>query len=179
MSRLVVYDSLYGASRRYAQFIAQQSGAGLLERSQVQPGQLAECRELVYGAGIYAGSLTGGHWLAQQWPLLQGKRLLIFACGMLDPQAPGAKEQVRRQLARVLPEPMLEQAEIFPLRGAMDYSKMSGKHRGMMAGLRLFLLLKGKKRTPDEQAVLDSYGKTLDLVDLSSADRILQALEER
>lgn len=97
----------------------------------------------------------------------------------MDPQAPGAKEQVRRQLARTLPEQMLEQAELFLLRGAMDYGKMSGKHRGMMAGLRLFLLLKGSRRTPADQMVLDSYGKTLDLVDLNSAQPVLQALDRQ
>lgn len=179
MKLLVITDSCYGASRRYGQWIAEQTGGRWMDRKQVAPQDLAQCQELIYGAGIYAGSLTGGKWLAGQAELLEGKKLAIFACGMLDPQAPGAAEQVRQQLARVLPQRMLDRAQVFLLRGAMDYSRMTGKHRAMMAGLRLFLLFKGGRRSPADQAILDGYGKKLDLVNESDAAPILVAVAHR
>lgn len=170
MKILVIEDSQYGASRRYAQWIADQTGARLLNRRQVRMEDLEEAEVVIYGAGIYAGVLSGGKWLAGQQEVLAGKELAIFACGMLDPQSPGAAEQVRRELSRVLPQQMMDRASIFSLRGAMDYSRMSAKHRAMMAGLRLFLLAKGaKRRTPADQMILDAYGKALDLVDEPSA----------
>ena len=174
MKILVIEDSKYGTSRRYAQWIAQQTEAQLLNRRQVQPEHLAEADILVYGAGVYAGVLSGGKWLASQQELLADKKLAIFTCGMLDPKAPGAMEQIRRELSRMLPPQMMEQAAIFALRGAMDYSRMSSKHRAMMAGLRLFLLAKGKKqRSPADQMTLDSYGKSLDLADKDAAAPIV------
>ncbi len=47
MKILVIEDSKYGTSRRYAQWIAQQTEAQLLNRRQVQPEHLAEADILV------------------------------------------------------------------------------------------------------------------------------------
>ena len=85
MKILVIEDSKYGTSRRYAQWIAQQTEAQLLNRRQVQPEHLAEADILVYGAGVYAGVLSGGKWLASQQELLADKKLAIFTSSGAEP----------------------------------------------------------------------------------------------
>ena len=76
-----------------------------------------------------------------------------------------------------LPENICNHASIFHLRGGIDYSCLNLKHRTMMA--LLYRKAKGlpeEKKTAEVRAMIDTYGKRVDFVDLSSLDPIIREI---
>ena len=71
---------------------------------------------------------------------------------------------------------MMNQIQLFHLRGGIDYKRLSFVHKSMMAMLRKMLLNKDEASLSDEDIqVLDTYGKHLDF---SSRDSIQPLVEE-
>ena len=76
-----------------------------------------------------------------------------------------------------LPRDIMEKAEIFHLRGGMDYTRLSFAHKTMMA----LLYNSVKRKAPetldaDARAILETYGKKVDFVDLATLQPIIEAL---
>ena len=65
------------------------------------------------------------------------------------------------------------------LRGAIDYQVLSLKHRMMMKGLCTVLRRQSQaERSPENQMILDSYGKAVDFIDFDALKPILDWLEQ-
>ena len=56
---LVVYGSHYGATKTYAEYIAQKLSCPCLAAESLKKGTLANCDTVVFGGGVYAGSIAG------------------------------------------------------------------------------------------------------------------------
>ena len=72
---------------------------------------------------------------------------------------------------------MYEKAEIYHLRGGIDYSKLSFPHKTMMK----LLYTKAKnlpedKKNAEVRAMIETYGKQVDFVDFKKLDVIEQSL---
>ncbi len=84
---------------------------------------------------------------------------------------------IRTALQARLPKPVLDNARLFHLRGGIDYSRLNFAHRTMMR-----LLYAAAKNQPPEQqnaetrAMIETYGKAVDFVDLAALGPIVQAL---
>jgi hypothetical protein len=60
----------------------------------------------------------------------------------------------------------LKNTMVFHLRGGIDYGKMGIIHRGMMAVVKKFAEKKPPEERPsDDQVLLETYGKKVDLSD--------------
>ncbi|WP_418667683.1 flavodoxin domain-containing protein [Allofournierella sp.] len=175
---LVVYASRYGHTRRYAQWIAGQLGCPALEARQLRPQQLAACEVLVYGGGLYAGGLNGAKKVLTAPHPLEGKELVVFTCGLADPADEATRQHIRAELTKALPE-ALGRAHLFFLRGGMDYSRLGPVHRLMMAMMRRMLLKKPEaERGGQDRGILETYGKTVDFVDMETARPLVELVRE-
>ena len=89
----------------------------------------------------------------------------------------GNIETIQNGLKKQLPENIWNHARIFHLRGGIDYARLNLKHRTMMA--LLYGKAKGlpeEKKTAEVRAMIDTYGKRVDFVDLSSLDPIIREI---
>lgn len=60
MSKIaVVYKSKYGSSKKYAEWIADELKAELFEHSKIKKDDLLKYDTIIYGGGLYAGSISG------------------------------------------------------------------------------------------------------------------------
>ena len=58
MSKIaIVYKSKYGSTKKYAQWIAQESSGDLFESSKVKAKKISEYDIIVFGGGLYAGGI--------------------------------------------------------------------------------------------------------------------------
>lgn len=165
----VIYESKYGSTRRYAQWIAEALSCPMFERKHFNPQDFSQYEVIVYGGGLYAGSVSGIRLIARNQKLLSGKKIVLFTCGLMDPNDPANSSAIHAALSNVLSPEMLKQMKIFHLRGAIDYSRLGLIHKFMMFMLRHMLLHKTSHTlSAGDRQILDTYGKTLDLVDSES-----------
>lgn len=156
MKALITYGSQYGLAEHYAKKFAECAGFPVL------PYRDAKCatdydRVIHFGA-LYAGGVLG---LRQIVPLLSpNASLILVTVGLADVQDAQNIQNIRHSIQSQLPEDVFRRAQIFHLRGAIDYSKLSLKHRTMMA----LLYAKAKnlpeeKKTAETRAMIETYGK--------------------
>ena len=148
MKTLVVYRSHYGSTRRYAQWLAQALDADAAEERQADARLVQNYECVIFGGGLYAGSIAGAARMAKLYGALQGKRLAMFTVGLSDPSDP---ENV---------------ICFFHLRGGMDYRNMRPVHKAMMAMLKKMLLKKPEsERSTEEKGLLAAYDRPVDFTD--------------
>ena len=156
MKTLVVYRSHYGSTRRYAQWLAQALDADAAEERQADARLVQNYECVIFGGGLYAGSIAGAARMAKLYGALQGKRLAMFTVGLSDPSDPENVKKIMQDAARVF----------FHLRGGMDYRNMRPVHKAMMAMLKKMLLKKPEsERSTEEKGLLAAYDRPVDFTD--------------
>lgn len=158
----VIYQSKYGATKQYAQWIARNLGAELLERSTVLPASLREFDVVVYGGGLYAGGIAGVDLVAKH----PCPSLVVFTVGLANPAITDYSEILNRNF----PPKQKEKPKVFLLRGAMDYGRLGPVHRGMMAMMKKMTIdpKAPEDRTDEDRLMLETYGKSVNFIDEAS-----------
>ena len=85
MKTIVVYQSKYGYTQTYAQWIQQALGCQMARGTDCAPADLVQYDTIIYGGGLYAVGINGIRLLTDSFEALQGKNL---GHGLL-PGAPG------------------------------------------------------------------------------------------
>lgn len=165
-SVLVCYESQYGYSQKYAQWIAKELGGRALPVSQAGERDIQDADLVVVGGGLYAGKVGGASFVKRKEAVLKGKLAALFTVGL----SPTDKEEVFSPLMEKNFAPqILANVKVYHLRGGMDYQKLKWMHRMMMKMLVHMLRKKApSERTRDDQGLLDSYGKAEDFSDPAS-----------
>ncbi len=107
MKTLVVYRSHYGSTRRYAQWLAQALDADAAEERQADARLVQNYECVIFGGGLYAGSIAGAARMAKLYGALQGKRLAMFTVGLSDPSDPENVKKIMQDAARAFTPEML------------------------------------------------------------------------
>jgi menaquinone-dependent protoporphyrinogen IX oxidase len=166
---IVVYESKYGTTKKYAEWIAEDLCADLVERKVASADALAGYDVIIYGGGLYAGGVSGLPFITKNFDKIKDKRILLFTCGLGDPKVSENVESIQKGLAKVLSPEMQQVVEIFHLRGGMDYSKLSFMHKSMMSMVQKSVAKKDpEKRTQEDIEMLETYGKVVDFTDRST-----------
>ena len=157
---VVLYGSKYGSTKQYAEWIAEELNADLLDVNDANLQNIKNYDTIIYGGAVYAGGITGINFIVKNYDQLKNAKLVIFTCGIADPSIDINKENLIKNI-----------------RGAMDYSKMSFLHKTMMSAL--VKKIKNKSSlTDEERCILDTYGKTVDFVDKSTIWPIIRYAKE-
>ena len=174
MKAIILYGSRYGSTRRYAKELSKQTGIPAV--SYQQAPELSGMDTIIYLGGLYAGGVKGLKKTVKKLPA--GVRLILVTVGLADVQDPKNIENIRRSVRQQVPADILQNAEIFHLRGGIDYSRLSFTHRTMMT-----LLYNHAKKLPPEQqnaetrAMIETFGKQVDFVDLAALGPVMAAIE--
>ena len=174
MRILVTYASKYGTTKRYAQWIAEDLACDLRDSREVNAELLKSYDILIHGGGLYAGGLSGIQTIVKNYDAISNKRIILFSCGLADPEDPENVAHIEAGLEKVLTPEMREKIRQFHLRGGIDYSRLGLTHKAMMAMLRRVMLKKGYDNLRSEdQVMLDTYGGTVDFTNRESLAPLL------
>lgn len=174
MKCLVTYASKYGSTKKYAQWIAEELACDLRDSKDVNGALLAQYDVIIHGGGLYAGGLSGIHTIAKNFDVISGKEIILFSCGLADPQDPENVAHIEAGLAKVLTPEMSGKIKQFHLRGGIHYAELGPIHKAMMAMLRKTMLQKGYDNLrPEDQLMLDTYGQVVDFTDKDTIQPLL------
>ena len=173
---VVVYKSKYGTTKRYAQWIAEELACAIFEQSKINPNDLSQYDTILYGGGLYAGSVAGLKKFLPRLGSALNKKLVLFMVGTTNP----AETKVYAEIAkRNLPAKWEDRFEVFALRGDQLFSKMSGLHRLLM---RMPKSIAEKKpvaeRTEDDNHFLENFGSDVIFTTREQIEPILRYLQQ-
>lgn len=163
----VIYKSVYGTTKRYAEWIAEELNASLLEASKVKPAQLMDYDAVIYGGGLYAGGILGVKLVAKN----HFKHLVVFTVGLATPEVTDYSDILSQSFSAEY----LQKIKVFHLHGGIDYEKLGLAHKAMMA----FKKKESEKipetqRTGDDQALLETYGKKVDFTNREAIKPLIE-----
>ena len=103
-------------------------------------------------------------------------KIIIATVGLADLTDKTNTDSIKKKMKKQLPVDVFEKAKIFHLRGGIDYSKLGFKHKTMMGMLyKKAVTLPEDKKTSEVKAMIETYNKQVDFVDLSSLESIIEA----
>lgn len=171
----VIYKTKYGSTEKYARWIAEETGADLYKSSQITPAQMETYDVIVYGGGLYAVNMLGISLIKNNFQKIKDKKLVIFSVG-ISPETQEALASVKDK--NFTPE-MQASIYFFHLRGALNYDKMSPKHRFMMHMVKSMIeKKKPEERDEDSKNILETYGRPVDFVDRESIGPIVRCIKD-
>jgi len=175
MKTVVLYESKYGATRKYAQWISEELGCELFERSRFKPENLKHYDTVLYGGGLYAGGVAGSQLLVKNFSLLEGKRVAVFTVGLADPSNPENIANIRKGLDRIFTPDQQSRITFFHLRGGMDYSRLTFMDRLLMSMLKKIVAKKSPaEMTDEERELLETFGKSVDYTDRQTIGPVVE-----
>lgn len=170
----VIYKSKYGATKKYAQWIADELKCDLLERENVRADMLESYDTIVYGGGIYANGISGIDLLTKNYDRIKDKNIVVFTCGLADPQNSKNISRIREGLKKAFTEELYRKAAVYHLRGGIDYSKLGFMHKTMMSMLYKMASKKEPSQLNDEDSeMLCGYGKAVDFTNKASIEPLV------
>ena len=105
------------------------------------------------------------------------KKIIIATVGLADPNDKDNTDKIKENIEKQLSHDLYNHANIYFLRGGIDYSLLSFKHKTMMK----FVYEKSKKlkeeeKTAEVRAILETYGKKVDYTDFDSLNPIINEI---
>ena len=144
MKGIILYTSKYGATKKYADWLAEETGFSCIETKKAKVKELANYDVIILGGGIYAFSIAGLSFIKKNIDALGGKKLAVFCCG-----ASPYEEQAFKEIKKHNMRGSISEVPLFYCRGAWDMEAMTPMHRTMCKMLRKSV----SKKDPDEYEV--------------------------
>lgn len=139
MKITVIYNSQTGFTKRYAEWIAEASGADCFELSAAKKRSFTEYEAIVFGGWACAGGISKLGWFKSNMEKWQNKKLIVFCVGGSPIDSPDVGKALRQNFT----ESEFQKVSVFYCPGGFNYEKMSAASKLMM---KMFIkTLKSKK----------------------------------
>ena len=170
MNAIVIYKSRRGATKRYAEYIAEKLGCRAVDVSYATAEDVQGADVVIYGGGIYAGAIAGSSFLDKMAEHIVPEHFIVFTTGFERYFKPfvafhgNDAEWCRDRLRRGCFE--------FHFYGALSYDSLKFMDRvmfrAMLSGIKA---KKPEARDLRETALLNIKKERVDLVDLRRLNR--------
>lgn len=171
---LVLYKSKYGSTKKYAQWIREETGCDVFPVEAYKNGDFSGYTTVIFAGGVYAGSIAGLSTLKRNLRRLSGKYVAVLAVGA-TPFDEKSFEQLKTQNLRGLPAG----TPVFYARGAYDEKRMSLKDRTLCRMLKKSLAGKEPSQLEPWMQTLVQAGDTpIDWTDPEELAPLLKYLKE-
>lgn len=174
MSKVVIlYQSKYGSTKKYAEWLAEELAGDLLETKKATAEQIAQYDVVILGGGIYASGIAGISFLKKHFEKIKDKKIIVFAVGA-SPYDEKAMAALRKRNLGMFP-----QITCFYCRGAWNEEIMSWTDRTLCNMLKKLV----KKKAPSsyepwEAALMEAIGSNHDWTDKANIQQIVEYVRE-
>lgn len=172
---LVIYKSKYGSTKQYADWIANDLKADLLDASMVKLNDLLKYDIIIFGGFLHAVGISGVKIITDNFKKIMDKKIIVFAVGC----SPEREDAISHISSNNFTDEMKGKISFFYLRGAFNYEKLDFVDKMMMKALKLKLERKSKENLDeDSKGLLACYDNPVDWADKSAIIPIIQCIGE-
>ncbi len=131
MNGIILYQSKYGTTKRYADWLAEETGFPCIETRKADINEIIKYDTVILGGAIYASGIAGLSFLKKNIHKLAGKKIVLFCCGA-SPYEENAFRQIREHNLK----DNLSGLPLFYCRGAWNMDAMTFGDRTLCKLLR-------------------------------------------
>ena len=172
MDSIIIYGSQYGTTKMYAEELSKRINVKALSFEKID--DINKYNKIIYLGGLYAGGVLGMSKTFKKLNDMNNRRIILVTVGLADPKNTENINNIRNAIKRQLSKNILEKIKIFHLRGGIDYSKLNFVHKTLMNLLyKKAKNLPEEKKTVEDKAIIETYGKKVSFIDFSDLDGIV------
>ncbi len=172
MKGIILYQSKYGATKKYADWLAEATGYDCLETKKANLSSVQNYDIIILGGGVYASGIAGLLFLKKNAGNLTGKKTAVFAVGA-SPYDEKAIQQIRDMHFKGA----LSNIPLYYCRGAWDEEKMTFGHRTLCRMLQKAVAKQDPATfEPWQTALLGAVGQKCDWTDKTYLEPLLRYL---
>lgn len=149
MNGIILYKSKYGATKKYVDWLVEETGFDVIETSKAKICEIQKYDVIILGGGIYAMGIAGLSFLRKNIRALKGKKVIVFCDG-----ASPFDEKVFEEIKKHNMKEDLKEIPFFYCRGGWDLDAMSFIDRNMCKMLQ-------KSVAKKELSTLETWEKAL------------------
>ena len=171
MKTVVIYNSQTGFTKRYAEWIAEATGADCFALTDAKKKSMDDYDAIVFGGWACAGGISKLSWFKGNIDKWSGKKLIAFCVGGSPIENPEIEEALRKNFS----DAEWEKVNVFYCPGGFNYDKMSAPSKLMM---KMFIkALKAKKdKTEEDEIMIKMISSSYDISDKKYIEPILECL---
>jgi menaquinone-dependent protoporphyrinogen IX oxidase len=174
--KIIIYGSQYGTTKQYGDELSKKTGIKAVKYSDVN--DINQYDTIIYLGALYAGSVLGMKKTLKKIEDAKSKKIIIATVGLADPSDENNMDNIREGIKKQLPDDVYSNATVYFLWGGIDYSKLSLKHKTMMAFVhKKSEGLKEEERTAEIKAIIETYGKKVSYVDFDTLNPIINEIQ--
>ena len=170
MNNIVVYESKYGSTERYAKWIGEELNCKVARISDVPIDELTNYDNIIFGGWVKAGNLNGFDKLSKNINKLKDKNLLVFGVGTSpteDKDYVKFKEKNFKEFNNI---------KSFYLRGAFHFDSLTFPDKMMMSMFKM--IVKVRKLDKEGRCMTDMLNKGAKPVDFTKKEYIEPIVNE-
>ena len=166
---VVVYKSISGFTKKYAEWISEELRADLLRLEKIDISTLRKYDIIIYGGSLHAVGISGVNIIKNNLNKLRDKNIIIFTTGASLPkesivsEVKGSNFSVKEQ----------KQIQFYYFRGGFDFNKLDLVNKILMTLLKWKIKLK-RHKTLDEKGMLAAYSKSMDFTKKENIQELLE-----
>ncbi|MFW6001160.1 MAG: flavodoxin domain-containing protein [Halanaerobium sp.] len=178
MKTAVVYWSKTGFVKKYAEWIAEEIKADLIEGNSISIEAIKNYKSLVFGGSLYAGGINGADFMKKVLhnPEFKNKKIAVFAAGASS----STSEVINEVKNNNFDDQEQQRFKFYYLRGGFDYNKLGFKDKILMNMMKWKLKRKkksGEKLNGDEMGMLSAFNEAVDFTDKSSIKSLVEYIK--
>ena len=174
MNGVILYQSKYGATKRYADWLSEETGFQCIETRKADINEIVTYDAIILGGGLYASGIAGLSFLKKNISKLTGKKIIVFCCGA-SPYEENAFQQIKEHNLK----DNLADISLFYCLCAWDMKAMSFKDRTLCNLLRKAV---AKKDPSDyeiwEKALMAAGDHKCDWTDKKCIEPIIECINQ-
>lgn len=172
MKTLVIYTSQTGFTKRYAEWITEETGADLFELDKVKKKGddfFGGYDAILYAGWCMAGKVVKSDWFISKAEGLKSKRLVVVAVGA----SPNENPDVEVAMNKVLTAEQKKYIKVFYCQGGIDYDKMKGPSRFAM---KMFSKSLAKSKDEKSREMGEYISRSYDISDKKFIEPVVDYL---
>ena len=173
MKSIVVYESKYGSTEKYAKWIGEELNCRVSKISDVSTEDLLKYDNIIFGGWLHAGKIKGFKNIYNEREKLRNKNLVVFYVGLSVSDT--------KELEEVKKNNFKDMVDIkdFYLRGAFNYKKLTTTDKIMMNVFKM-ILKRQKEEEMDEntKGMLEAYNTPVDFTQKEAIKPIVESVKE-
>lgn len=169
---IILYQSKYGATKKYANWLQEETDYDCVETKSVNLNRLSEYDTIILGGGVYASGIAGLSFLKKNIGRLSDKKIVVFCVG-----ASPYDEDAITQIRTLHFKDELSNVPLYYCRGAWDEDAMTFRDRTLCKMLQKAVAKKDPSTyEPWEKALMCSVGKKCDWTDKKYLQPLISSL---
>ena len=163
---MIVYKSVTGFTKEYAQMIAQELDCSLIDFKNVTAQMMSEVDIVIFGSRMHAGMVDGLKKAKQLFAQSKASQFIVFATGAMPNEE---KDTIDEMWKNNFTSEELQQIPHFYMQGGLRYEKMPFFDKMMMK--------KKKNKNEKEQQLADIITTSYDISSKSYIMPLIEALK--